>query len=155
MNVKRGLWRIWLVSSLLLATAVTVMNYSQIKTAFEQKAAVEELLADGGDGVPEPCAEAARRKMDAADRTTTPIGAKESYCWYPLSEVREHWPEYADQSNLDFVEDFYLRAGSFLPRAYPWELLALAMSAGLGLPLVTLAFGWAVAGFAGAARKPS
>ena len=153
MNMKRGLWRLWLVSTVLLVITVFAMNYRAIEIEFEEQADIEELLADGGLGVPVLCAEAAKKHAGEGKFTSNALGDDQKFCWFPFSTVRKSWPEYSSHSDLDLLEEFYLKAGQYLPRSQPWLVAFRIAASGMGLPLVALALGWAAAGFTGASRK--
>lgn len=155
MNLRRGFWRIWMVSTVLIMAFVFAQGYSAIESEFDQQARVQELLADGGLGVPVPCDEAVKRQMGKENLAHRSALNDKKSCYYPFSKVRTFWPEYAARPDVELMEDLYDDAGDFLARGEPLLMVLRLLALGLALPLVALAFGWAAAGFAGASRKPS
>jgi hypothetical protein len=138
---------------MLFVTYVVASHYSDVRAEFEQQASIDELLADGGLGVPVPCVEATKREMGKENLTHTSL-SNQDYCYYPFSKVRKFWPEYSNRPDIDLMQDLYRQAGDFLARGEPLLAALVIASIAMGLPLVVLAFGWAVAGFAGVSRKP-
>lgn len=155
MNLKRGFLRIWLVSTVLFMAFVFAQSYGSIQSEFDDQAGVEELRADGGLGVPVPCDEAARRKMGKEKLAYTSVLSGKKSCYYPFSKIRKFWPEYADQPDIQLMRDLYRGAGDSLATGEPLLMTLRIAALGMIPPLAVLAFGWAVAGFAGAARKPT
>jgi len=147
--------RIWLVLTVLFMAFVFAQSYNSIQNEFDEQASVQELLADGGLGVPVPCDEAARRQMGKEKLAWTSVLSGKKSCYYPFSKIRKFWPEYAGQPDIKLMEDLYREAGDFLARGEPHLMTFRIAALGMIPPLAVLAFGWAIAGFAGAARKPS
>ncbi len=154
MDMKRGFWRLWLISTVLIVTIVFSVNYGTIEKEFDKQAMFQELIADGSVGVPVLCADARKRQMGKEKIIFKAPGGRES-CYYPFSKVRAFWPEYNNRADIDLVEELFHEAGDYIFRGQPLMAALRLLALGLALPLVALAFGWAAAGFAGASRKPS
>jgi len=152
MNWRRGLFRLWIVGSVLFVTAVAVISYSEIKAQF--------------DGVPSPpqgfeivvpqlCKDA---RGDAGSDYTTQKGQNpgpwDKYakpdpyddCWYTMSKFRPLYPEYNNLSDYELIRMLY---GI---RVRPWATLGMWASIAVGIPLAVLIVGaslvWAFSGFA-------
>ena len=88
MNWRPGLFRLWIVGSVLLVIAVAFISYGGIKAEFASDAAIwpDEIL------VPVLCANA----RGVAEADYIKMG---DYCWYAMSIVRRLYPEYKDLSD--------------------------------------------------------
>jgi hypothetical protein len=155
LNLKRGFLRIWLVSTVLFMAYIFAQGYGSIQSEFDDQARVEELRADGGLGVPVPCDEAARRQMGKENLAFTSVLSGTKSCYYPFSKVRKFWPEYAGRPDRELMKDLYRDAGDRLSTGEPFLLMLRIAAFGMIPSLAVLALGWAVAGFAGASRRPA
>jgi hypothetical protein len=157
MNWRLGLFRLWIVGTVLFVIAVAFVSYSEIKTQF-----------DGADIKNNPFADLMRlpvfckdvRGVAGADYTTKKgqdPGPWDEYakpnpfdeCWYPMSTFRPLYPEYNDLSDNELKRRLYIAHGL---HPNPWTTLGMWASIAFGIPLVVLILGsslvWAFSGFA-------
>ncbi|AYM12289.1 hypothetical protein At1D1108_26630 [Agrobacterium tumefaciens] len=152
MNIKRGLFRLWLVLSILFAIAIFAMGYSQIKAEFDKGALLAEILSHDLIHIPVLCAQT-RGKLDedyflqSGDEVKRPWQT----CWYKMPSFRALFPEYKDMSDEDLATKTYEEVGRPLTPPKPWQTLAGFAGLAFGLPLAVLvigsAFVWAFSGF--------
>lgn len=161
MNVKRGLFRIWLVLSALFVIAAAVVSFDGIKSGFEQAALMDRLK--GNDVLmPVYCGKA--RGTAGTDYTTkenqTP-GPWDTYskpgeldtCYYmSVAAYRRHYPEFSTISDEALIKKVYAEAGQPTRDVEsPWMTLLKTLGWAVGIPLIVLAIGsalyWAFAGF--------
>jgi hypothetical protein len=148
MNLRRGLFRLWIVGSALFVLVVALVSYSGIKAEFDAVASTPHLLRANEQAVGLPCANA--RGTADADY----IIFKDN-CWYPMTTFRRLYPEHNDLSD-DAIRkvDPVL---SIATKMNPWTNMGMAAAIAFGIPLVTLILGssllWALSGFA-AERQP-
>jgi hypothetical protein len=167
MNWQRGLFRLWIVGSVLFVIAVAFVSYGDIKRQFD---------APWGEAhvwhvtVPQLCGEA--RGVAGTDYTTQQDrdpGPWDTYakpnpfdkCWCALSKFRPLYPEYNDLPDGELVRKLYaahdtLTFDDLIPAPKPWATMAMWATIALGIPLVVLILGsslvWAFSGFA--AKRP-
>jgi len=115
MNWRRGLFRLWIVGSVLFVIAFAVISYSEIKAEFSAVAPPpppqgSEIL------VPQLCEEA--RGVAGTDYTTQKgqnpgpwdkYAKPEPYddCWYTMSKFRPLYPEYNNLSDYELIRMLY------------------------------------------------
>ena len=147
MNLRRGLFRLWIIGSAMFVLAVAFVSYTGIKAEFDAVASTPHLLKANEQVVGLPCANA--RGTADADYTTV-----KDDCWYPMTTFRRLYPEHNDLSDDAIKLDPVLRIAT---RINPWATLGLRAGIAFGIPLAVLAFGaslvWALSGFA-ATRQP-
>jgi hypothetical protein len=159
MNWRRGLFRLWIVGSVLFVLAVASISYSEIKKQFDATALIRYFEANIMLLVPQFCGQA--RGVAGTDYTTQqerdPGDPYAKPCWYDLPKFRLLYPEYKDLSDKELSQKFYADQGlpiRELPN--PWVTLGVRTAFALGIPLVVLVLGsslvWAFSGFA-ATRK--
>ena len=167
MNFRRGLFRLWIIGSVLFVLAVAFFSYAEIKKQFNDiviQAAFDERKVEFI--VPQLCGTA--RGVVGKDYTTKSgqnPGPWDEYttpnyfdnCWYAMSKFRPLYPEYKDVSDNELSRKLYAdygEPGRDLPN--PWATIGTWASIALGIPLVVLILGsslvWAFSGFA-ATRK--
>lgn len=161
MNVRRGLFRIWLVLSVPFVIAVGVFSYDNIKKGFGE-AAVMEMVKGDQIIMPVFCGKA--RGVAGTDYTTKEnqnpgtwdIYAKPDpfdLCYYmSVPDFRRLFPEFASMPEMDLVKKVYADAGTpTRDIGNPWVSLLGLIAWALAIPLVVLAIGsaiiWAFAGF--------
>jgi hypothetical protein len=173
MNLKRGFFRLWIVSSVLFVGSLTFSCYDEVYSEFRRSYA----STHPPDGfileVPIDCKEA-RGKRPSADQflaryqpgempSPNPfdqfdppgadfsVHANEANCWYLISKFRDLYPEYKNLSDSALAETMYEKAGIPLKHFAPWTVLFHKLLFALGVPLAALAVGaalfWAVHGF--------
>jgi hypothetical protein len=151
MNLRRGLFRLWIVGSALWVIAVAFVSYSEIKK--QLTAAADAVAWPGEIAVPALCSDA----RGAAD--VDYFIEFSDNCWYAMSKFRRLYPEYNDLSDNELVRKLYTARGiagvSDVPN--PWKTLGVRAAVAFGIPLAILALGssllWALSGFA-VTRQP-
>jgi hypothetical protein len=147
MNLRRGLFRLWIVGSALFVLAVAFVSYSEIKKQFDA-AALMHVLKANEVAVPVLCADA--RGTANADYFIE----HNDNCWYAMSKFRRLYPEYKDLSDNELTRKLYPARGLPAPNGLPnpWATLGTWASIAFGIPLAVLALGasllWALSGFA-------
>jgi hypothetical protein len=161
MNFRRGLFRIWLVLSVLFVIAVVVMSYDNMKKAFDQAALMAMVK---GDQIIMPVFCGKARGVAGTDYTTKENqnpGPWDTYakpnpfdlCYYmSVPDYRRLFPEFASMPEDALVKKAYADAGTptrDIPN--PWVTLLGLIAWALAVPLIVLAIGsaifWAFAGF--------
>ena len=167
MNWRRGLFRLWIVGSVLFVIAVAFVGYSEIKKEFDETALQHYLEANTELLVPVLCGEA--RGVAGTDYTTQQDrdpGPRDAYakpnpfdnCWYSMSKFRPLYPEYKDLSDKELSSKLYASRGVPI-RDLPnlWVTLGVWAGIAFGIPLVVLILGsslvWAFSGFAAKRRQ--
>ena len=147
MNLKRGLFRLWAVASVLFALCVILVSFSAIREQFriENTDWDAEISKYGGyTELPTFCNFArgdAGKDYEERDRL----------CWYRTETFQRLYPEYKDLSSHDLSEKLYAKVGQPLQHQHPWRSVATTAAAALGVPGAVLILGWllfwAAAGF--------
>ena len=149
MNVRKGMFRLWLVASVLFVIAVAVAYYGSIRNEFRMATTNYDAHAREHGGttlLPVFCDKA--RGNSGTDYTE-----HQGLCWYPMEHFRRLYPEYSDLSDDLLAEKVYTKVGQPLNHIHPWHRVMEAAVVGFGVPLAGLVLGcsllWAVAGFRG------
>lgn len=156
MNIKRGLFRLWLVLSVIFAGLVFLMTWSSIVVEFERASFAAQIAKDTSL-VPVLCGQA--RGTANVDYTGEKIPTDPNpydTCWYELPKLRALYPEYANLSDGALSDRLYRSMNILINRApspHPWNYLMRIIAVAFGFPLIVLAIGygfvWAVSGFSG------
>ena len=153
MNIRRGMFRLWIVSGALFALGVGAISYSSIREEFRLSGIDYDAIAKkyGGDTLlPVDCAQ-------ARGVATTDYSVNDGSCWYATAIFRRLYPEYKDLNNHDLSEKIYARAEKPLTHPRPWAKVAEAAGLALGGPLAVLVLGyslsWALSGFRGSTSR--
>jgi hypothetical protein len=112
MNLRRGLFRLWLVGSALFVLAVAFVSYGEIKNQFDAAALMHVLKADEV-AIPVLCADA-RGAANADDFIEF-----NDNCWYAMSKFRRFYPEYKDLLDNELTQKLYPARGLDAPRGLP------------------------------------
>ena len=159
MNIKRGLFRLWLALSFLWVLAVGALGYDQISSDPYYQPPLEASGWKFIPIVPVFCSDV--RGVAGKDYTTKQDkspGPWDAYakpnpfdnCWYELPVLRKLWPEYADMSDSALSDMLYDKTGHHLPDPLD-STKRFALVAFLP-PAVVFFFGllmvWVVSGFA-------
>ncbi|MBY5837091.1 hypothetical protein J3P71_09375 [Rhizobium leguminosarum] len=152
MNIKRGLFRLWLVLSVMFAIAVFVFTYDSIKREFEKSSLLAEIPANDEEMIPVSCYQTrGTRKVDFELAPGVTEAKPWERCWYGLKKFRALFPEYKDIDDEQLVTKTYLEANVPLYPARPWQALGWITLFAFGIPLGFLIVGgslvWAFAGF--------
>jgi hypothetical protein len=153
MNVRRGLFRLWLVASVLWALGVGLFGAIEIWRIFDSKAA----WANAPILYPVACDKARGAKGIDYEGGSLIDGPWDRYtCWYSLGNIRKLYPEYADASDDILGQRLYEAAGR--PLKDRWSYIGLYLMFALIPPAVLLAIGsalvWALSGFRRAMPHP-
>jgi hypothetical protein len=161
MNLRRGLFRLWIVGSALFVLGVAFVGYSEIKKQFDATALQRWVEANDALLVPQNCGQA--RGVAGTDYSTQQEGYPgDPYakpCWYEIAKFRPLYPEYKNLSDRELSRKLYADHGiptRDLPT--PWATLGTWAAIAFGIPLAVLAFGasllWGMSGFAAERRQP-
>ena len=132
-NVRRGLFRLWLVLAVLWAITVGVFSFGGVRDEF-RKAASMKMIAGFVASIPVDC-DLARGINFRRDR---------NLCWYDLPTFRKLYPEYEDLNDSDLAERLHQKAGIPLIPIRPWSVLSERVGLVFGPPLGILVIGWAL-----------
>ena len=153
MNVRRGMFRLWAIGSVLFAIAVGAVSYSSITAEFRNANTdwdTEAAKFGGYSLLPADCSKA--RGVAGTDYT---YSKNDALCWYKTEDFRRLYPEYKDLSDAVLSEKVYAKAGQPLRHFHPWIKVMTTAGMAFSVPLAVLALGfslfWAFAGF----RSPS
>jgi hypothetical protein len=147
MNVRRGMFRLWIVCSAIFVLGVGAASYSGIREEFRAAGIDYDAMAKkyGGDTLlPVDCGQ-------ARGAVATDYSSNDGLCWYTTAMFRRLYPEYKDLTDHDLSEKVYAKAGRPLTHPRPWAKVAEAAGIAFGVPMGVLAFGcslsWALSGF--------
>lgn len=159
MNVRRGLWRLWVVTSALWILFVGVGGGAAVSAEFKRRAEerkLAELWRHDDTLVPVACSAARGREGPDYARLLLQSGNDE-WCWYTVPAYQKLYPESAREPAESLTRRLYAAAGQPLQSedpnaAAPWRMLLIVLAVAAGVPLAALALGialfWAVSGFA-------
>jgi hypothetical protein len=147
MNIRRGMFRLWIVSSTLYVLGISVTSYDAIREEFRASGVDYDAIASklGGETVlPVDCGE-------ARGVAITDYSLGEGSCWYTAKVLRRLYPEYKDITDHDLSEKLYAKAGKPLLHPRPWAKVRDTAGIAFGVPLAVLALGcsvsWTFSGF--------
>ena len=150
-NIRQGIFRLWIVSSVLFVIGVGAISYGSISEEFRVANTdwdAEAAKYGGWSLLPADCTKA--RGTAGIDYDAS---QKDGLCWYKTEDFRRLYPEYKDVSNSDLSEKLYAKAGRPLEHIHPWHKVMQTAGFAFGVPLAVLALGWsllwAIAGFRG------
>lgn len=159
MNIKRGLFRLWLALSLLWVLGVGAMGYDQIAkdTYFKPPFKLPEGFISL---VPMLCGQArGEAGKDYTTKENQKPGPWDAYakpnpfdeCWYELPAFRRLWPEYNDMKDDALEAKLYEMAGHPLtiidPLAASKRVALFAFIPPIALLLLGSLFVWVIVGF--------
>jgi len=150
MNVRRGLFRLWIVLSLIFMIGVISVSYSDVESEFERYELGEYMASRSTLLLPVSCAQARGTEGDHYQRA---VMTSKELCWYDEPVFRELYSEYDDLPQEQLAHRMYQRAGlETQPAARPWVTVGETAAIAVGIPIAVLlvgaAFVWAIAGFA-------
>jgi hypothetical protein len=150
MNWRRGLFRLWIVGTVLFVMAVAFVSYDEIKAQFDETALTRWVEANDVLLVPQLCGDA--RGVAGVDYST-----ENDACWYAISKFRPLYPEYNNLSDKELSRKLYADRGiPIRDPPNPWATLGMWAGIAFGIPLAVLVLGaslvWAFSGFA--AKRP-
>jgi hypothetical protein len=129
-NVRRGLFRFWLLASGLWVLGACYLGYTEYRAYQNQwHAPVDEIM------VPTDCSKARGDEGSDFDR-------RDGHCWYTLPKLRASFTEYRDMSDYEIAKRLYVKAGvgweDHTGRTKAIETAEWA----LGVPLAVFVLGW-------------
>ncbi|MDH4442381.1 MAG: hypothetical protein QE284_18600 [Rhizobium sp.] len=150
MNVKRGLFRVWVVCSAMFVLAVALLGWNDVEREFKRAA----FIRDSGEirMVPLFCEDAKGTlntdyQLEPGDLYADP----KDRCWYKIDRLRELFDVFGEVSDEKLLEATYKATGATLKSAAPWDKVSGLVAFAVGVPLLILALGsaiyWALAGF--------
>jgi hypothetical protein len=159
LNIKRGLFRVWLVMTIVWIALVMVLSWDQI--------ARDKAWIGVGPWENDRLSYLPVRCEDARGAATTDYERREPQepwnqyrdikqaCFYDQERYRQLWPEYADLDHKALEESLYERLGWETQIVEdPLSRTKTAATVAFGPPMLILVFGtailWAFAGF----RRP-
>lgn len=147
MNARRGMFRLWVVFSVLFAIGIAVTSYNEIRHEFRVADTDFDALAEKYGGytvLPAGCVEA----RGVANRD---YSRSDGLCWYKVEDFRRLYPEYNSLTDRVLADRLYQKAGRPLQRPHPWQTVLQTGTIAVGVPLAVLAVGcamtWAFSGF--------
>ena len=157
MNLRRGLFRLWIVGTALFVLAVAFISYSEIRRAFNAIGLSQFVLLPQlcGDARGVAGKETIRLKPDSPLVLGTITQSPNFFanCWYEMSKFRPLYPEYNDVSDSELRRKLYADHGvEFHDPPSPWATVGMWAAVGFGIPLAVRALRsslvWAFSGFA-------
>ncbi len=100
MNIRRGMFRLWIVSSALFVLGVSAASYNAIREEFRLSDIDYDVFAEKYNGhklLPVNCGE-------ALGVAATDYSLNEGTCWYETAIFRRLYPEYNDLKDHDLSE---------------------------------------------------
>ena len=166
MNLRRGLFRLWLVGAALFVLAVAFVGYGSIKREFEAAASKRQAVSDlvtspkFADWVYQRFySDMPRQQFDKKITAPNPITEPEVIA--QLETIVKNVDTSRRRPLSEWTDD-ELHAYSLLkriadPTPNPWATLGTWVGIALGIPLAVLALGafllWALSGFAAERRS--
>ena len=136
-NVRRGLFRLWIIFACLWVVAVVLASGDAIREGFK-KASVAKEVSDWVALVPVDCSGA--RGTLSSDYSKD----KDGRCWYEMPKFRAQYTEYRDLNDDQLSERLYRKAGIPLTPSRPWTKVMQTAGIAVGVPMAVLMFGWSL-----------
>jgi len=138
MNIRRGLFRLWIIFACLFVIAVGVASSYPIRREFEKageaKAILTRIEREGILIV--PCFHRGKRPFDVLQ----PNGR----CGYDIPKFRAQHPEYRDLDEDRLLDRLCDEAGINMKMPFtPWTKVMEAGAIAVGVPVAVLILGWA------------
>lgn len=155
MNIKRGMFRLWIVISAFFVVGVALVAQSNIKDAFERAAEpdIAESLVTVMCGDTRGTMGVDYSFYKGMPGPGDPRGEVNPFatCWMPIAKYRILYPEKAGLTNNQIIADEYdkeVRAKKFNPWENVWLWLAIALAPPFVVLIVGSSLVWAFSGFA-------
>ncbi|WP_322884142.1 hypothetical protein U8C35_06325 [Sinorhizobium medicae] len=154
MNIRRGLFRLWLVISVMFATVALLVAWGDISAEFQAAEKRAAIPNSSKNLLPMGCWE--KRGVPEVDYVSAhPKGECNPWeaVWYTVPKLEKLFPEYTSTlpNFFNLQEDAYRKAGVPLNEAHPWKLVGKFSAFAFGLPALIFVLGfcflWAFAGF--------
>jgi hypothetical protein len=161
MNFRRGFLRLWAVGSVVFVVVVGLFSFGQVASEFERSG---QDWSKFPTLIPVDCRDARGKsgidyEGNFFDRFDQPARGSDPKCWYKINALRRLYPEYNDLAD-DVVETkLYQKAAVPIREpAAPWKTLGIVSLVAIGVPMLVLFLGaalaWVLSGFA-APRSPT
>lgn len=157
MNLRRGLFRVWVLLSIVWFGVVTFVAYQPVREQFERSAVIDEMLHGENPTIVVLCDDArGQLGVDYSSAESGLPGPWDKYadkktlvlCYYRLPAYRAAYPEDAGLSD----EALLTRGFGASPGGKPWGAIMRTALVAFGGSLAALLLGiavlWAIAGFA-------
>jgi hypothetical protein len=95
LNVRRGLFRLWLVLSSLRIILIAIISFSPVREEFAKAASMRSIEAASWEP-DEP--------VDCSDARGREFRQERDLCWYSLPVFRKLYPEYKNLAEKDLSE---------------------------------------------------
>lgn len=145
MNARRGLFRLWIIFSVLVVIGVSGTSYNDVRDEFKVAGNLNAHM------LPVDCTDWDYRGIvTEAARGTAGVDYSfgEGLCWYRMENFRRLYPEYNDLSNSSLFVRLKAKA-SLNPR--PWRTIVNLAEGIIGVLLAVFLLGyaliWAFGGF--------
>jgi hypothetical protein len=152
MNIRQGMFRLWIIASVLFVIAIGLVSYRGLREQFRISHTDWDAVAKQYGGyslVPTFC-------HLARGNPGTDYETRGDLCWYRIEDFRLLYSEYKDLNDQVLSEKLYEKVGQPLEHQHPWRNVAATAGIALGVPLAVLIFGyslgWAFAGFRGSSK---
>ena len=109
MNIRRGLFRLWITFAALFALVTATLSYTEIRNEFFWR----KPPADWKALLPVACDQ-------ARGAANTDYSTSQNLCWYEQDKFRALYPEYADLTEPELSKRLYAKAGQPLREMRPW-----------------------------------
>jgi hypothetical protein len=141
--IREGLLRLWVICTILFLTAVGAWFYRPFEKEFHRAEFAEEITSSATPLVPVACREArGRRDTDYLS------DVDDANCWYALPKFRANYPEYGRLPDRELVTTMVQKVGWRGGPRRPWIPLLVLGIITIAIPVIALAWGWALLRFA-------
>lgn len=137
--MRRGLIRLWIISSCLFVIAVAVASGGVIRSQFrtaDQVGKSKTRIKRSGILIV-PCGSLRRASSDYSEQN--------GRCWYDMAKFRAQHTEYKDFNDDQLFDRFCEHAGITMALAFrPWATVMQAAGIAVGVPVAVLILGWSL-----------
>jgi hypothetical protein len=158
MNIRRGLFRFWILFSVGFVAIVFALSYGSLKREFEPNVTDNVWGKVASPLVPMECNLA--RGTEGTDYQKIAKKPWEKYwskgeknefsdlvpfCWYELPKYREHYPDDNALTDEQIIYQTYTAVGApTAPIKAPWKLLMRSIVYAFGIPVAVFVMGWGI-----------
>lgn len=137
MNVRRGMFRLWVIFATLFVLGVVIFSYEHIRYEFQMAQDFAGLPHVRNTGTKMPLSEQRRSQLDAIVQRMQANGETDDYIQAVVNDFKN---KYANESAITPA------VGEFMPvtAIQPWTKLMETAGVALGVPLAALVLGWSL-----------